>query len=245
VSARVEMQPEGVEIEWRDRLLHARGSELGQFGAGGALGFAVALLAGCGRAAGLRVVLQCRVPDESGLAPEAALTVALRAALQSAGLAVAATGAGPETSVTERWAASRLGGVVAAPGGGAPARLSCDPARVEEALVLLESACPAPALPDAPLPLALGERLAAPDWSGLGAQIASCWPSLPPAFESIGRLAQRLDGGAWLAAGSGGLLVAWLPAGSRGAFVSEARAAGLRAVSCRLDLQGCASGPAA
>ena len=242
-SARVETLPDGVEIEWKERLLRARGSGLREIGSTGALDFAIQLLAGCGRDAGLRVVLQCRVPEESGLAPEAGLAVALQAALGSAGLAVASTA--PETLVAERWAASRLGGVVGGLSSGAPVRLACDPARVEEALVLLESGRPAPALPETPLPLALGERLAAPDWTGLGAQIASCWPGLPAELGSLGQLAQRLGGGAWLAAGSGGLLVAWLPAGARAAFLSEARSAGLRPVSCRLDLQGRASGPVA
>lgn len=239
-SARVETLPEGLEIEWKERLLRARGAEPGEIGSAGALGFAVELLAACGRDAGLRVVLQCRVPDESGLAPQAALRVALRAALESAGLALAAQRPLPEAP--ERSAASRLGGVVGAVSGETHARLACDPARVEEALVLLESGRPATDLPGAPLPLPLGELLGARDWTGLGARIASCWPALPSELASLGHLANRLEGGAWLAAGSGGLLVAWLPAGGRAAFLSEARASGLRPVSCRLDLRG-AAGP--
>jgi hypothetical protein len=239
-SARVERLPEGLEIEWKERLLRARGAEPGEIGSAGALGFAVDLLAACGRDAGLRVVLQCRVPDESGLAPQAALRVALRAALESAGLALAAQRPLPEAP--ERSAASRLGGVVGAVSGETHARLACDPARVEEALVLLESGRPATDLPGAPLPLPLGELLGARDWTGLGARIASCWPALPSELASLGQLANRLEGGAWLAAGSGGLLVAWLPAGGRAAFLSEARVSGLRPVSCRLDLRG-AAGP--
>lgn len=239
VSARIQLLPEGFEIEWKERLLRARGAGLDRLEGASGLGFAVAVLAGCGLKSGARVALECRVPDESGLGPVETLGVALRGALEAAGAAV---GPGWQRLPPERSGASLLGGVVGVQGPGQPGRLACDPARVEEALVLVESGRPAPLAPVAPRPLALGERLLDRDWTGLGRLIATCWAPLPSELEPLGATARRLGGGAWLVADSGGLLAAWLPrGGGRAEYLAEARAAGLRAVACRLDLRGRAS----
>lgn len=231
-SARVErVAGTGLEVEWPERLLRVGGAE-GR--AGGGLGFALELLERHGAREGLRVTLRCRVPDESGLAPALALGEALSLALEESGFVAPA----PTAAAQARAAACRFGGVAGGPSGALAARLACDPARVEEALTLIESGLAAPAGPAPPAPLELDRRLEAADWAGLGRDLASCWPAPPPAFRGLVDEAGRLGGGAWLAAGDGGLLVAWLPAGGRAALLARAREAGLRPVGARLDLLG-------
>ncbi len=231
-SARVErVEGSGLEVEWPERLLRAQGAE-GR--SGGGLGFALELLERHGAREGLRVTLRCRVPDESGLDPALALGEALSLTLEGSGFGAPA----PTAAAPARAAACRFGGVAGGSSGTRAARLACDPARVEEALTLIESGLAAPGGPALPAPLELDRRLRAADWAGLGRDLASCWPAPPPALRALVAEAGRLGGGAWLAAGVGGLLVAWLPAGGRGELLARAREAGLRPVGARVDLLG-------
>ncbi len=182
-SVRVERVPGSpLEVEWPERLLRVQGPD----GRGAGLAFALDLLERRGAREGFRVTLRSRVPEESGLAPGLALRAALGLALDGLGF----PGPAPSVPGGAREAAIRLGGL-----SDSKARLACDPARVEEALALVESGLPVPAIAAEPAPLELAARLLRSEWAGLGAALAACWPAVPPPLQRLAASAAHLGAG--------------------------------------------------
>ena len=266
---RVESGVDGIEIESRDGLRKASGRDLSEIRETGALGAAGEVLRGLGVNTGLRVVTQSRVPAGSGLGESRALAVAMAGAAvrvlgtEPGGPPVAAAGrmadGGPDG---EEGHAAVVGGAIAVhPGSPATRveRLSVDPARIEQCLLLIEAGGEAPRSlgdrgADAIASVARGVREALlagrfEDVVGLWADEWECRSGASGGsgtgeVDRVASLVREAGGGVRAcAAGRGRVLAVWAPPGERGpgrkeAVLSAARAAGLRLFPARVDLRG-------
>ncbi len=151
---RVETGVDGVEIESKDTLQKASGRTVAEILAAGKLTLAAHILQALGIATGVRVVTQSRVPAGSGLGVSAALAVAITGALARAfDRELAPDEIWPLTRDAETQAIGVPTGIQdyhPAVRGGAlclhlePAtirveRLAVDPAKIEEALTLVDA----------------------------------------------------------------------------------------------------------
>jgi D-glycero-alpha-D-manno-heptose-7-phosphate kinase len=151
---RVETGVAGVHIESKDTLARAEGKDVSEVLGGGALSLVAYILRALGVETGVKVVTQSRVPAGSGLGGSSALAVTVAAAaaralehpLSADGLwpivrdAEAQSIAVP-TGVQDYLAAIHGGvlGIHLEPGALRVQRLTTDPARVEESLLLVDA----------------------------------------------------------------------------------------------------------
>jgi len=151
---RVDTGVEGVEIESKDTLQKVSGRDVSEIMAKGEQGLAAQLLRAFGVETGVRVVTHLRVATTSGLGGSSALAVAVAGALAHAiGRKVDPDAIWPMTRDAEARAiglptglqdyqAALRGGALALrlePGEVRVERLSADPARIEESLLLVDA----------------------------------------------------------------------------------------------------------
>jgi D-glycero-alpha-D-manno-heptose-7-phosphate kinase len=152
---RVETGHDGVRIESKDTVRKAEGRTVSDVLGGGELSLVAYILRALGIESGVRVVTQSRVPAGSGLGGSSALSVAVAAAAAEAiGRKIDADALWPvvrdaeaqaikvPTGVQDYLAAIHGGvlGIHLEPGALRVERLATDPARVEECLLLVDSA---------------------------------------------------------------------------------------------------------
>lgn len=266
-TCRVERTDGGVFLESKESLVRAEAARLGELRVPAALRPLARLLAALGLHEGVRVVGHGRVPPGTGLGTEVALIVA------AAGAALRLLGREATHAEVARLArealrdddgrepdaldvgASLKGGVVAAGAEGGVARVSADPARVEEALLLSDVGVAARPGPSAG-GLSDDERtvrddfvaaLAARDDAAVPALVARGWEatcrahaaSATPEADTALAIARDLGGaGRPCGAGGGGLVVLWLPVDRRDEAQDRLRAVDVRMYPCRIDLLG-------
>lgn len=152
---RVETGHEGIRIESKDTVRKAEGKDVSEVLVGGELSLVAYILRALGIESGVRVVTQSKVPAGSGLGGSSALSVAVAAAAAEAiGRKIDADGLWPvvrdaeaqaikvPTGVQDYLAAIHGGvlGIHLEPGALRVEKLATDPARVEECLLLVDSA---------------------------------------------------------------------------------------------------------
>jgi D-glycero-alpha-D-manno-heptose-7-phosphate kinase len=152
---RVETGVTGVRIESKDTLAKAEGKDVGEIIGGGILSLVAYILRALGIDSGVKVTTHSRVPSGSGLGGSSALSVAIAAAAARAvGREMDADTLWPivrdaeaqsiavPTGVQDYLAAIHGGvlGIHLEPGALRVEKLGTDPARVEECLLLVDSA---------------------------------------------------------------------------------------------------------
>jgi D-glycero-alpha-D-manno-heptose-7-phosphate kinase len=259
---------EGVRLESKDALVKVEGPELGALPRSGSLALAVHVLEVLGIERGLRLTTHSRVPAGSGLAEAAALALAVAAsAAQATGRHLGpdalaevaaeavrrATGSG--AGLQAALAAALHGGVVAVhlvDGAPRSSRLTMDPGRVEESLLLVDAGSGPLAAPaagdegDAGAAARLAEALSAHRYDDVPTLIDAEWEArrsrapgaASPEIDRVVEAARAHGGAARASGGTAGLVTAWCPPRRRPALEAALRASGARLLSFRLDLRG-------
>jgi hypothetical protein len=260
---RVEPAQAGLVIESKDALTRTQGADASELVSRASTSIAAQAVALAGATRGLRVVTEWKLPERSGVDGDAALALATVAAVS---LAIGREPGADELLRLSREAARRAGrqeehghhaalwgGVVVTGGRGGSLEaklLAVDPARVEEALLLVDAGeVEAGPGPDAsPAADARAEEVAAALVAGrseelLGLLAGGTDGASSPSAAGRVILTVRAAGGAAWRLPNGRLVGVWAPPGARGHGVGEAvrqalQAAGFRALAIRVDLRG-------
>jgi hypothetical protein len=217
----------------------------------------VAVLAAAGVTTGAGVETHVRVPEDSGLAVEAALSVALAAAClpadqagpdRIAGLVLEA-GAEARGRGLVDIQASLHGGAHFQRGGGGVEALALDPARLEECLLLVDAGPPA-GIEQGPVDDATAgrvlEALKEGRYGQVGGLLAGARSTPPEAggaeADRVRGLVEGAGGAAWRCRG-GRIMAVWAAPGARGAgpreeVIARLQGAGLRPFPARVDARG-------
>jgi galactokinase/mevalonate kinase-like predicted kinase len=260
-SCRIEPAAE-ITLEDKAALLRFAGATLSEATLPPGLIPLASVLRALGLERELRASAHGRVPASTGLGVVAALalaaaTAATRACEQAfsaaAAMRLVEQALGPSPALRLALASAHLGQVVTLEHGQVR-RVAADPARVEQALLLVDSGVPARPVPAVDAPerveagrVALVAALEQGDDARVPEAIASAWAErvahtpevATPEAEHVLELARRAGGaGRPCGPGGGGLLLLWLPPDTQTGLRAELTQAGLRVFPCRLDLLG-------
>jgi hypothetical protein len=258
VWCRVDRGVSGIVVRSKDTLRRLEAASLHELPASARGDSVIAALEAAGVTREAGVETHVRVPEGSGLATEAALSVAVIAACLPAPestperIAVLVAKAGVESrrplpAVAVQ--AALRGGAQLQRGEAAAEPLALDPARLEECLLLVDAG-PAGASLEAGVDdvtaASVLEALGAGRYADVGGLLAGAQARQPaegdPSAERIRSLAQEAGGAAWRCRG-GRIMAVWAAPGTRGAgpreeAIARLQKAGLRPFPARVDARG-------